>query len=300
MIGLSCFMKWECDICGRCCKGLSVEITESDARRLESLGYDRSDFLTKKNNKLFLKKKFRWCVFLEEDMKCKIQRVHGYDSKPEICKAFPIADGANQMVCGVFSGEGELGKVGKQKNGRYRAGKNVMSTEELMVAIRKLTPDNYGEVWNGLMRKVSVMEGPLKGHDHMEKVISDSVPMKPSRLVMNSVLSQHTRHPIYGLIKLYKGDRVTLKLPTGQFVLEGHAADRVKVRREDVSNMLKLLKAGHGIPAGKDFPTHLSFIFYFLERFSKSIAYKNRRKETIASDVANAYTKLNSIIRFVD
>lgn len=76
-----------CNFCGLCCT-LAVKVTEKEVRKIENLGYSRSDFTEKDDgNNTILKRKDGWCFFFERKSNvgyCKI-----YNSRPEPCRDFP-------------------------------------------------------------------------------------------------------------------------------------------------------------------------------------------------------------------
>src|SRR3989338_1293843 len=96
-------MKWECNKCGRCCRFWDVQLDKEDMRTIEGDGYRRDDFAERKKEKWILKKRFYRCVFLTKENECRLQKEHGYQHKPKVCRQFPLAtNGANPMVCGDF------------------------------------------------------------------------------------------------------------------------------------------------------------------------------------------------------
>lgn len=81
--------EFECFKCGKCCT-LKVEPTEKDIKRLESLGYERTDFM---DRKYLLRVKGK-CIFLKREGKYYVCSVH--EHKPRVCREWPFN--------GVFKG----------------------------------------------------------------------------------------------------------------------------------------------------------------------------------------------------
>jgi Fe-S-cluster containining protein len=90
-------MAWVCDKCGRCCKFWRIELNKKDLKRISDLGYKESSFSVKKKSKAFLRKRLVKCVFLSKKNECIIQKEHGYEYKPDICKSFPLIQDSNPL-----------------------------------------------------------------------------------------------------------------------------------------------------------------------------------------------------------
>lgn len=74
--------------CHKCCLETQMLLTESDLKRIESLGYSRQDFcldIRSSSGFLQLKNIHGRCFFLTEQGKCSI-----YDSRPAGCKVYPL------------------------------------------------------------------------------------------------------------------------------------------------------------------------------------------------------------------
>ena len=92
--------KWSCHQCGICCKGSLVPLYDDDVVRLQSQKWnehpDLRDTAVMVRNR-WSKKGFRLaqqadgsCVFLTDNGLCRIHTELGYDSKPTICRVFPL------------------------------------------------------------------------------------------------------------------------------------------------------------------------------------------------------------------
>ena len=86
-----------CQSCGACCRNELVYLDEEEVKTIESLGYNRENFLKKhsngNDNYLSTKgDKMNSCYFLDEedgDCSCRI-----YENRPSACKLFPFDDKA--------------------------------------------------------------------------------------------------------------------------------------------------------------------------------------------------------------
>lgn len=70
--------------CVACCIETEMPLTEDDLKRIEKLGFERSDFTIEAEGETRLKNKAKKCFFLE-DNRCKI-----YESHPEGCRIYPL------------------------------------------------------------------------------------------------------------------------------------------------------------------------------------------------------------------
>ena len=69
--------------CHSCCLNTEMMLTESDVRRIESLGYE--GFYAEKEGFIVLKNVNGRCFFLSDDGLCRI-----YDDRPEGCRYYPF------------------------------------------------------------------------------------------------------------------------------------------------------------------------------------------------------------------
>ncbi|GEM_PF-1024845 len=74
--------KFECQMCGNCCRFGIINISDEDIKRIESHGY--KDFWEIKDGEKVFKKVNGRCVFNKND-KCTIQEFKG-----ELCRKFPF------------------------------------------------------------------------------------------------------------------------------------------------------------------------------------------------------------------
>jgi lysine-N-methylase len=92
--------KWDCHQCGACCRGSVIVLSPDDLSRLRNQGWDRHPEYRKKSilkRMTWLSNRFRLahrpdgsCVFLAENGQCRIHAEFGYDSKPTVCRVFPL------------------------------------------------------------------------------------------------------------------------------------------------------------------------------------------------------------------
>jgi lysine-N-methylase len=91
---------WDCNGCGRCCRGTIIRLNEGDQARLREQRWEQHpDFrgqkimvrhgLWKPQYSLAKRKDGR-CIFLEPDGLCRIHREFGLAAKPLICQMFPF------------------------------------------------------------------------------------------------------------------------------------------------------------------------------------------------------------------
>ncbi len=79
--------RWFCiyEECNAKCCVEGREITLEDFERISSLGFEDFAYFDKSDNTLKLKGESGKCIFLDENLKCKIE-----NSKPLICKLLPF------------------------------------------------------------------------------------------------------------------------------------------------------------------------------------------------------------------
>ena len=79
--------------CHLCCLETEMILTESDVKRLESLGYDRKEFSEFRDGFLRIKNIDGKCYFLK-DGKCSI-----YEHRPLGCRAYPVIYDLDKGEC---------------------------------------------------------------------------------------------------------------------------------------------------------------------------------------------------------
>ena len=79
--------------CHLCCLETEMILTESDVRRLESLGYRREDFSEFRDGFVRLKNIDGRCYFLR-DGKCEV-----YEHRPMGCRAYPVVFDLKRGEC---------------------------------------------------------------------------------------------------------------------------------------------------------------------------------------------------------
>lgn len=291
-------MDWKCDMCGRCCKAWDIQISNDDISRLEALGYEKASFVKEKKGKKCLRKRLRWCVFLGKDMKCLMQKRHGYDAKPAVCRAFPFLGKANQMVCGSFRYCGTARRASIDSGFSFSVGRAGMQMKVLLHAIRKLNSRNYAGMWGWIIREIRKRDfDEIYEHD-IDGIASryNGSGLMPT-LAMKAALASLSPHMLYGLMMMTLKRPLTIWLPTGKFRLYPDAM-HVRIREPDIGAFISMLSSGHGITRSRRFPGNLAFSLCFLGDFARSAARENGRKVANIDDIVNAYSKLNSIFRF--
>ena len=92
--------KWDCHMCGMCCRGSLVPLSKADVERLRNQKWEEEpDY---RNVRIMVRQRgkqnsFRLahrpdgsCVFLGEDGLCRIHAKLGLEAKPTICQTFPL------------------------------------------------------------------------------------------------------------------------------------------------------------------------------------------------------------------
>lgn len=293
-------MKWECNRCGRCCRFWNISIDKSDIENIKSCGYKEKDFVKIKNSKSYLKHKFFKCVFLTNKNKCELQLKYGYKFKPKNCRQFPFVNNRNQLVCGKIIEIDPIkrAKINKSKYFLVKGKKVPLKT--FFYSIEKLNYKNYIQRWNKILMGISKTKEKSINNSVIDNLINSPHESNLPSLLLKSILASHSIHYLYGIIMLYLKKSLTIKLPCGKFKIEYNKINDIKLYPKHINKFLNILKNGHGILYKSEYPQHLLFCFYFLEDFAKSIAYKNKRKKVKVLDIVNAYSKLNSVLRFPD
>ncbi len=91
---------WTCTGCGKCCRGNIVPLDDDDLAKLHTQQWDKhpdfrgvrtvesSGWLVKSHR--LAQRNDGTCVFLERDGLCRIHKEHGLDSKPLVCRMYPL------------------------------------------------------------------------------------------------------------------------------------------------------------------------------------------------------------------
>lgn len=92
--------KWDCQCCGLCCHGNTIILDNDDLTKLRSQHWEkhpafrgvktvvRESLLGGRH--VLAKRADGACVFLNQKGRCRIHESHGADSKPAICRMFPL------------------------------------------------------------------------------------------------------------------------------------------------------------------------------------------------------------------
>lgn len=279
---------WECTECGRCCKKWKISVDKEDIEQLEKLGYKK--FFYSSTGHFFIKHRNRKCPFLNKKNECNIQIKHGYDCKPKVCRRFPLdKNDVNTIVCGNFSGL-PANKPIIEKRFRYK-GRSI-SPEILILCISKIDPQNCANSWYTILKAT-------ENRKDLDKAISNpkKIPCV-QRLGFKMQLAAYSYAFYPELILLLLEKDVTLRFPCRKIRINYKNISNIKIDNSEKEKFFDLLKNGHGILNKKNFPEHLLFCLFFLEDFSKQLAYDNKEKNADAVDMLNAFCILNSTLRF--
>ena len=98
MTPFECNHNGECDDIRLCCTGTEMTLTRTDAERIDSLGYQREDYLVRTDDGFCqLRNVDGYCYFYDSVSKlCRI-----YDARPEGCKYYPIIYDMQKRRCVV-------------------------------------------------------------------------------------------------------------------------------------------------------------------------------------------------------
>ena len=98
-IRLPILQKWDCHVCGTCCKEYLVRLSEEEVREIESQKWDKNEELAGYDpikvkglifkNYFLNHRKDGSCVFLDNNNLCKIHKKFGLSGKPLPCQMFP-------------------------------------------------------------------------------------------------------------------------------------------------------------------------------------------------------------------
>lgn len=87
--------RYSCHSCGACCRDFTVQLRDEDIERLRTQGWSAelgSDPWTSFRGHRFLRQRPDGaCIFLEEDLRCRIHARHGLQGKPVACRSFPLS-----------------------------------------------------------------------------------------------------------------------------------------------------------------------------------------------------------------
>lgn len=279
-------------MCGRCCKHWTININLNDVRRLEKKGYLLENFAQVKQNTLELKKqKNGWCIFLEKDNKCSLQKNHGYETKPLVCRSFPHG----KFVCGVPKLSTKKSPPKKESYDRFfTIGKkkilsdsliqllnNLGSNEEIFTAYCNILFNILQQEKEILIKTIPFKKYPLKVSKRLGSVIKS--------LFYDDLISIWSRIGS----TLFKKE-LSIKLPTdGVFRFQ---QSNPALPKKAIKEFLPYLKrCFEGEKSVKDYPIIMLSILYLLPPFTKKIA--GNRKIT-AMHIAHAFSMLNGIFRF--
>lgn len=92
--------RWDCTGCGKCCRGNVVPLDKDDLQRLRAQRWDEHPDYRRVRTVVrqgLFRPRYRLaqrddgtCVFLTPDGLCRIHQAHGFDSKPLVCRMYPL------------------------------------------------------------------------------------------------------------------------------------------------------------------------------------------------------------------
>lgn len=295
-------MKWECTHCGRCCKRWNISIDLEDIENIKKCGYDERKFVDNRQGQLFLKHRGTNCVFLTEDNKCRIQSEHGYRYKPKLCRQFPFdKDNVNTLVCGNVV---ELGFKEKApfiyKDRIFQYGGRIISPELLLYAISKIDTENCADSWYTILKGMKTSKNRIIEENDIDWALKN--PKKISKLQnlrLKIILAGYSRFFYPELMLLISRKfRIPLKFACEEIGINFKHAKGIEIKSSGKQKFLNLLKRGHGVIYKPEYPDHLLFCLFFLDDFSKQTAYNDKKDRVDILDILNAFSILNSTVRF--
>ncbi|MBI2232289.1 MAG: YkgJ family cysteine cluster protein [Candidatus Aenigmarchaeota archaeon] len=295
-------MEWDCIQCGRCCKRWNISIDMEDIENIKKCGYDEREFVDNRKGQLFLKHRGPNCVFLTEDNRCRIQSEHGYEFKPKICRQFPFdRNNVNTLVCGNVIQIGFKEKTPFVDKGRiFQYGSKIISPELLLYAISKADAGNCANSWYTILKGIKASKNRIIEENDIDVALKN--PSKMSRLQnlrLKIMLAGYSRffYPELALL-ISRKFKIPLKFACEKTDINFKHIKGVGIKSSDRQKFLNLLKKGYGIIYKPDYPDHLLFCLFFLDDFSKQTAYNNKKDKADILDILNAFSLLNSTIRF--
>ncbi len=294
-------MNWECTQCGRCCKKWYINIDPEDAKNLQKCGYDVNKFLGSRNGRLFLRHRNSKCLFLTKDNKCRVQLEHGYKFKPNVCRQFPFdKNNANRFVCGNVLHVGYSRKPFINNNKAFEYKGKIIPMEILLYSIGKIQPENCYNSWYTMLKGIESSKNKVVEKDDIDEALKN--PQKISKLQslrLKMILSGYSSFVFPELMLLIlRKSNISLKFACEKISLDLENIKSVEIKDSKKQDFIDSLKKGYGIIYKPNYPDHLLFCLFFLEDFSKQIAYRNKRKKVLLSDMLTAYSILNSTLLF--
>jgi len=331
-------MEWDCTQCGRCCKRWNISIDLEDIENIKKCGYDEREFadnilgeakllrdskklrFLRRKGQLFLKHRGSNCVFLTEDNKCRIQLEHGYKFKPKVCRQFPFdKNNANTFVCGNVVKIGfkektpfiDKGKILKKRSFLesrrseaspkiFQYGSKIISPELLLYAISKADAENCANSWHAILKGIKASKNRIIEENDIDGALKNPKKMsKLQNLRLKIILAGYSRffYPELALL-ISRKFKIPLKFACEKIGINFKHIKSVEIKSSDRQKFLNLLKKGYGIIYKPDYPDHLLFCLFFLDDFSRQIAYNNKKDKADILDILNAFSLLNSTIRF--
>src|SRR3989338_1010679 len=294
-------MEWKCTQCGRCCKKWNMSIDLEDVKNMQKCGHDTDKFLNFRNGRMILKHKNSQCVFLSKNNICDIHIKNGYEFKPKVCRKFPFDENnVNRLVCGHVTKVKSKEKIPlMQKDMIFRYKNKIIPFETLLYAINNIEPSDYVNSWYSILksmekcRKNIISTGSIDNCQNTKKIT------KLRKIQMKMLLAGYSRlfFPELCLI-LSRKFTVPLKFETEKMKLKYKDVDKVQIDNKEKEKFFILLKKGHGIIHKQYYPEHLLFSLFFLDDFSKQIAYENKKEKADVIDMLNAFSILNSGVQF--
>lgn len=272
-----------------------VEIDGNDIKTIEDLGY--SNFTEEKDSKIVLKRKNGKCVFLMDDNRCGIHVKHGYDYKPKICRRFPDNEnGFNQIVCGRFSDD--ISSSNKIKEFEFLYKNRKISSDVLSYAISKLG-ENYEDDWYTILAGIRNNKEFLITKNDIDRFITNKDTMsKLEKIRLSMILAAYSRNFYYSLISIGFGFKTSLRFPCETIAINKLEYNNINLDKEEIIKFIEFLSKGNGFIYKPNFPEHLLFCLAFLKKFSKQIAFNNNHNKAEFIDMVNAFSILNSVLRF--
>lgn len=294
-------MAWLCTQCGRCCKNWSISVHLEDVERLKACGYDLKHFLNVKNGKLSIKHKNSHCIFLDEGNKCKIQKEHGYEFKPDVCRQFPFdRNGANKFICGqIVQNVYPQDKPFIEQDKMFTYDGKAIPPEVLLYALGKIDSKDYVNSWCSVLNHISKIRNNIVLKSDLDGAIKQKKMSKFCQFRLKNWLASYSSFYLpERLLLSARKMSVSLKFPCEKITLNFRDIENIGVDKSEIKKFIDFLKEGYGIISVSHYPEHLLFYLFFLDDISKQIAHNNKKEKVELIDMINAFSMLNAIIRF--
>ena len=83
-------IQWDCHSCGQCCRGYTVRVTDAEKAALDAQGWPEPATAGTPGDYRLAQTEAGACVFLDDDLKCRVHAKFGAAGKPLACRLYPF------------------------------------------------------------------------------------------------------------------------------------------------------------------------------------------------------------------